>query len=331
MTARSFMKNKKHKILVITTGGTLASVSTGEGLRPELGSFNIFQQISQFASFFELNFLELFSMDSSNMKPKHWKMLAEKIAENITSYDGIVVIHGTDTMAYTASALSYMLCGLPIPVVLTGSQLSIENPMADAVENCRSAIHMAASGVPGVFLAFDRKIFLGTQVSKVRTISFDAFDSINARCVAKINSKGLAFTDDRVFSAQEPFSLKEDLCEKIALIKFFPGMDLGIFDYYDEKRYAGIYIEAFGIGCLPMGDGLVKEKIEALMAHGTTILVGTQCLHEGANLSIYETGRLIQELGVLSAHEMTTEAAVTKLMWVLGQTSDPEKIRKYFE
>jgi len=323
----------KKKILIITTGGTLASTAGKEGLEPQLNSKDILNRIDGITAHFEAEFLELFSMDSSNMQPEEWKLLAETIYEEYLKYDGIVVIHGTDTMAYTSSALSYMLRNIPIPIVLTGSQLSIANPLADAVENCRSAIHMAGSGVPGIFVAFNRKIILGCRASKLRTVSFDAFESINRDNVAVINSNGLEFTSalSDIPRNEEPCVLRTKVSDKVFLLKLIPGTNPDIFDIIVQMGYKGIYIEAFGIGCIPFLNRDLTEKIKKAVDHGITVLVGTQCLYDGSNLEIYQAGRKILGLGVISAGNMTSEAAVTKLMWVLGQTGDREEIRKYFE
>lgn len=179
------------KILIITTGGTLACASTEEGLIPSLSGREIISSLSEITRDFKVTFLDLFSLDSTNVGQQEWIKIAEKIHEEKDNYAGVVVIHGTDTMAYTASTLSFMMQGIPIPVVFTGSQLSILNPVADATENCRCAIHMAGSGIPGIFLAFNRKVILGVRASKVRTVSFDAFESINYPNIAEINSNGL--------------------------------------------------------------------------------------------------------------------------------------------
>jgi L-asparaginase len=323
----------KKKILIITTGGTLASTAGKEGLEPQLNSKDILNRIDGITAHFEVEFLELFSMDSSNMQPEEWKLLAETIYEEYLRYDGIVVIHGTDTMAYTSSALSFMLRNIPIPVVLTGSQLSIANPLADAVENCRSAIHMAGSGVPGIFVAFNRKIILGCRASKLRTVSFDAFESINKDNVAVINSNGLEFTSalSTIQRQENPCTLKTDVSDKVFLLKLIPGTNPDIFDMIVQMGYKGIYIEAFGIGCIPFLNRDLTEKIKKAIDNGVTVLVGTQCLYDGSNLEIYQAGQKILGLGVVSAGNMTSEAAVTKLMWVLGQTQDREEIKKNFE
>lgn len=179
------------KLLIINTGGTFSSVESERGLKPGLSSRELLEAMRLVAGGIELEMEDLFLVDSANIFPDDWRRLAERIYEAAAGYQGIVVIHGTDTMAYTASMLSFMLQNVPIPVVLTGSQLSISHPVADAMENCRCAVHMAAGGHGGVFLAFNRKVMLGVRASKVRTMSFDAFESINYPDVAQISSLGL--------------------------------------------------------------------------------------------------------------------------------------------
>lgn len=320
----------KKKILIITTGGTLASSKGEEGLQPELNSTEIFAGMEGIMNYYEVEFLDFMSIDSSNMQPENWKKMAKVIYDAAERYQGMVVIHGTDTMAYTASMLSFMLQNIPIPVVLTGSQLSILNPIADAVENCRCAINMAGSGVPGIFVAFNRKIMLGTRASKVRTISFDAFESINYPYVGVINSNGLDINKYAVKNFRRTFRLQNSICTDVFLLKLIPGTKPEIFETLFQMGYRGIVIEAFGIGGLPFqGRGLV-EAIRAILEKGMTIVVGSQCLYEGSNLSIYQTGQKVLKQGVLPCNDMTMEAAVTKLMWVLGQTVHKKEIEKLF-
>ncbi len=319
----------KKKILIITTGGTLASAKSKEGLVPELNSTEIFSGMKGIMNHFEVDFLELFSLDSSNMQPEEWQMIAKTVYENCGKYDGMVIIHGTDTMAYTASAISFMLQNIPIPVVLTGSQLSILNPIADAVENCRCAINMAGSEVPGVFVAFNRKVMLGTRASKVRTISFDAFESINYPYVGVVNSNGLDISNYRQEEEKE-FQLQDKLCKEVFLLKLIPGTNPAIFEALYQMGYKGVVVEAFGIGGIHFKKRDLAEAIGNVIEKGMTVVVGTQCLYEGSNLSVYQTGQVILKQGAIAAHDMTAEAAITKLMWVLGQTEDREEIKRYF-
>ncbi len=321
----------KSKVLIINTGGTLSAVARQHGLTPGLTTDSMLQELHIVAGEAVLTTLDYASVDSANIFPEDWAGLAGLISERRDRYDGIVVIHGTDTLAYTSSMLSYMLRNIKIPVVLTGSQLSISDPVADALENLRCAIYMAQSRCPGVFVAFNRKVILGCRASKVRSLSFDAFDSINCGNVAQISSIGMKI-DRHVLPARSgAFRLQDAFCQEVAVLKLFPGMHREVLSMYAEKGYKAFYIEAFGLGGMPYIRHDFIGEIGRLTREGITVLVGTQCRYEGSSLSVYETGRRALEAGVLQAYDMTMEAAVTKLMWVLGQTSDPEEIRDYFQ
>lgn len=314
------------KILMITTGGTLASSHGDNGLEPELSSSDILNKISGLTEGFTVDQEEMFKLDSSNMQPENWSEIAQRIYDVRKNYDGIVIIHGTDTLAYTASALSFALQGIEIPVVLTGSQVSIENPIADATENCRAALHMAASGCPGVFVAFNRKIMMGTRASKVRSRSFDAFESINYPYAARINSNGLEVNPAAWRKHNTRCILRKKFCTDVYLLKLFPGISPDIFKHLKMMGVKGVYIEAFGIGGLPFKGRDLSEAIGQAVEEGMIVAVGSQCTYEGSDFSVYEVGRQALAKGVIETGNMTTEAAVTKLMWVLGQYSDPIEI-----
>lgn len=321
----------RKRILIINTGGTLSSVNSEQGLSPGLTSREILEELRMVSKNLELETEDFCSLDSANIFPDDWAALAVRIGQVYLEHDGIVIIHGTDTLAYTASMLSFMLQNIPIPVVITGSQLSISHPVADAMENCRCAIHMAASGYPGVFAAFNRKVMLGCRTSKVRSMSFDAFDSTNYPNAAQISALGLHIRKEVLPQKKGVFRVQPEYSDRVFLLKLYPGIDPSIIGLLKERGYRGIYIEGFGLGGMPFLKHDFASAVRAAVEDGMTVLAGSQCPYEGSNLSVYETGIQALKGGVLQAYDMTAEAAVTKLMWVLGQTERPEEIRDYFQ
>ena len=314
----------------MNTGGTLASVAKEHGLTPGLTTESMERELHIVAGEAQLTMQEFSSLDSANIFPEDWARLAQEISRQRVFFDGIVVIHGTDTLAYTSSMLSFMLQNIGIPVVITGSQLSISNPVADAMENLRCAIYMAQSGCAGVFVAFNRKVMLGCRASKVRSLSFDAFDSINCENVAEISSIGMKINERMLPEKRGVFRLQDSYCADVAVIKLFPGIHREVLRMYAESGYRAFYIEAFGLGGMPFLRHDFISEIGSLIGQGATFLVGTQCRFEGSSLEVYETGRRALEAGAIQSYDMTSEAAITKLMWVLGQTKDPQEIREYF-
>ncbi len=318
------------RILIINTGGTLSSVNSRKGLIPGMRSGEMLEELQMVSRNLELETEDFCSVDSANIFPEDWAALARRIGQASSEYQGIVVIHGTDTLAYTASMMCFMLQNISVPVVVTGSQLSIAHPVADALENCRCAIHMAASGCPGVFVAFNRKVILGCRASKVRTMSFDAFESINYPYVGEISSLGLHIRKENLLKKRGIFRPQPAYSNKVFLLKLYPGISPGILGYLQEEGCRGVYIEGFGLGGMPFLKNDFISAVHDAVSNGMVILAGSQCRYEGSNLSVYETGLRALEAGALQAYDMTAEAAMTKLMWVLGQTEDTREIREYF-
>ena len=320
------MAQKKH-ILLLTTGGTIASTPVGDGLAPQ-NSGIMEGYIDQLRAYYDISIRDVMCLDSSNIRPENWQQIARHIFDAGADYDGIVVSHGTDTMAYTASAVTFMLPGVPVPVVFTGSQVPLPEALSDGPDNLRTAFAMAASGRPGVFLAFDRRVMRGCRAVKVRASGFNAFESINAHYVGTVSSRGLELME-YVRHNRKP-ELKDAICKDVFLLKLTPGLRPEIFDMLVKMGYRGIVVEAFGLGGVNvLGQGLTG--IQRAVEQGVSVVVTTQCLYDSSDLRVYQVGNQLLELGVIQGRDMTSEAAMTKLMWGLGQGMSTDEIRKLFE
>ena len=319
----------KKKILLLTTGGTIACTPGGEGLEPRKADI-MERELERLRSFYEITVKDIICLDSSNITPEEWQLIARSIFEAREDSDGIVVSHGTDTMAYTASAVSFMLPNIDLPVVFTGSQLPLTDMLSDGPANLRTAFAMAASGARGVFLAFDRKVMLGCRAVKVRASGFSAFESVNARYAAQVSNLGLV-VDSQVLPKEtgEP-RLCPEISQNVFLLKLTPGLNPSIFEMLAAMGYRGIVIEAFGLGgvnVLHKGLRGIRRAVE----DGISVVVTTQCLYDSANLEVYQVGNKLLELGVIQGRDMTSEAAMTKLMWAIGQGMSQTEIGALFQ
>jgi len=318
----------KKKILLLTTGGTIASKPGGEGLEPHRSEV-MDRELEQLRTYYDITVQDIMCLDSSNMRPEEWETIARSVFESRGTCDGIVISHGTDTMAYTASALTYMLPNIDLPVVFTGSQLPLADMLSDGPDNLRTAFAMAASGHPGVFLAFDRKVMLGCRAVKVRASGFSAFESVNAKYAALVSNRGLVVNEAILPKPTGPAQLKTQVSKNVFLLKLTPGLNPAVFDMLAAMGYKGIVVEAFGLGGVNvLHKGL--RGIHRAVEDGISVVITTQCLYDSANLEVYQVGNKLLELGVIQGRDMTSEAAMTKLMWAIGQGLEPEEITALF-
>ena len=315
------------KVLLIGTGGTIASEVGSSGLAPELTTEDLLSHIPAISGICEVECIQLLSLDSTNMQPRHWLMMAACIKEHYEEYDGFVLTHGTDTMAYTAAALSYLVQESPKPIILTGAQKPIGFDSTDSKINLLDAFRCAAEDLPGVSIVFNNKVIPGTRAKKTRSKSFQAFSSINYPYLGVLRDGTLL----RYIRPEcgERAVFYDTLNTKVALLKLTPGATREMADFLLERNDA-LIIESFGVGGLPEEGGFY-ECLEQWMEQGRIVVLTTQVENEGSDLGVYHVGyRLKRDLRVLEAYDMTTEAVVAKLMWLLGQTRDRQEIERRF-
>ena len=305
------------KILLLATGGTIASRETEHGLRPTLSAGDMRAAIGAKGGVIEV--MDLLSIDSTNIAPTHWQTVARRVADVRTDYDGFIVTHGTDTMAYTAAALYYMLENIDRPVVLTGSQRPLGRDGSDAEQNLRLAYEAACSDFAGVCVAFGGRLIHGNAAKKMYSLADDAFRSI-----------GRAEVDLSAPSAPSaPFRLHDALDERVAVIRLYPGMKPITIDAHIASGYRGIILEGYGLGSVP-GDDAEESFLPSLdraRTRACTVVLTTQCIYDGADITRYEVGVRAAELGALSGGTLPIEALYVRLMQRLAETPEGETVK----
>ena len=311
--------NKK-KILFITTGGTIASVRTPQGLRPVLSSEELLAHMPALAQLCQPDTLALCSIDSTDMSPALWLDMARAIEQNYNRYDGFILCHGTDTLAYTAAALSYLVQNAGKPIILTGAQQPISGEITDAKKNLWDSVLCALDpGSRGVMVVFGGFVIAGTRAKKNKTISYDAFASVNFPHLSQVQGDRLVRYIETPPPAG-PVQFSHGLDDKVFLLKLTPGMGPGLLGEI-FRLYDCVIVESFGAGGLPQS--LMEGFARCLGRYEETrkvLILTTQVTYEGSDAGIYEVGRRVKDrFDFLEAHDMTIEAAVTKSMWLLSQ------------
>ena len=342
----------KH-ILLIATGGTIASAEDGNGLSPALTGEELARSVPEIEGLCELDIVQPMNIDSTNMRPADWLRIAEVIRENYDAHDGFVVLHGTDTMSYTAAALSYLIQDSPKPIVLTGSQQPMGNPFTDAKINLyQSLVYAVSDRSRDVSIVFGGYAIAGTRARKQRTMSFNAFNSINYPVLAYLRQDKIICSGSAAVSAgpaecdctgggaaraadgtlDEP-RVYTALNRRVCALQLTPGLTPDIFRLL-KPDYDAVILETFGMGGVPErgADGAsYQEAIFDWVDSGRTVVMTTQVPEEGLDLGVYEVGRAYAEHpGILKGGDMTTEALVAKTMWALGQTRDADELQRLF-
>lgn len=321
------------RILMLATGGTIATLDSGHGLSPAITSEEILSHVPAVGELCQVDAVQLMNLDSTSIGPGHWLKIAGAVRERYDEYDGFVITHGTDTMAYTAAALSYLIQDSPKPIVITGSQKSIALNDTDARRNLyNSFLYAVDRDSHDVSLVFDGRVILGTRARKERSKSFNAFSSVDyperavirdGRLIRYLAPQPYAYGAEPVFY--------DKLEEKVLLLTLIPGMGAEALELLRDS-YRAVILQSFGVGGLPEGgNGPLAQAIEEWLAAGKTIVMMTQVPYEGSDMAVYEVGQQVKErFQLMEAYNMTLEAATAKLMWVLGQTGDPREIRELF-
>jgi len=328
----------KH-ILILTTGGTIASVQSPDGLVPGITSEQLLGYLPQIGADIDIDIKELFHIDSTDMTAGHWLKIVEAVKKNYDDYDGFVICHGTDTMANTAAVLSYMIQNSRKPIVLTGAQKPIGFEITDAKSNLQDSILYAAdSASRGVQIVFAGNVIAGTRAKKVRSTSFSAFTSINLPIIAAIsNGRIIRFLNDPAFvnapdATDQRVVFYDSINTNVFLLKLTPSMSPELIPEI-FRLYDGIVIESFGAGGIPASiKQTLFNELSKFKPEEKVLAMTTQVTYEGSHLESYEVGRrLTGSFEILEGRDMTLEAIVAKLMWILADRGQSwEGLQKRF-
>jgi len=329
------------KVVIMSTGGTIASrvdYRTG-AVRSALSASDLYGVVPELASIAQVDTQILFSLYSENIMQKHWTEIASTAARHIgQGANGIIIAHGTDTMAYTAAALSFALQNLPVPVILVGAQRSSDRPSSDAATNLISAAKAAAQGpfaeivvamhetVADASIIFNR----GTKVRKCHTSRRDTFRPVNASPIARATEQELVMltSEYKERDTTRKLVLKPEFSNKVALVKFYPGLDPSVIDWYAERDVKGILLEGTGLGHVSK---TCFDAIRNAINHNVLVALASQCIWGRVNMNVYDTGRDLLSMGVVPTDDMFPETALVKLMWVFGQTKDTEEAKRLLQ
>jgi len=321
------------KILLISTGGTISCGDDSQGLSPKLTFDELLSRVPVKKEDVIIDGLQLMNIDSGNFIPQHCLDITLQIEKKYHEYDGFLVTHGTDTLAYTSAALSYLIQNSKKPIVVTGSQRPIEAKGTDAINNLSKSIAFACTcaneNIGGVFVVFNNRAIIGTQARKIKTKGDDAFISLNRHDAARFLDGKIEFDSSFLDSFEKnakTIKFYHNLNTNVHVIKMFPGLNTKAFKYM-LTIYDAVVIEAYGTGSIPFEFGDAIDEFNNQNDDDCIILVVSQVMYEGTNMNLYEISkRILRHKNVIEGRLMSTESAVTKLMWALAHCSTEENV-----
>ncbi|MCX6553703.1 MAG: asparaginase [Candidatus Aminicenantes bacterium] len=320
----------KKKILLIHSGGTIGMTRDGQDgvLRPDRFYASLLKVIPEISTIADIEVEIPFVLDSAELNFQHWQKLAAIVKDHLPESDGVVITHGTDTLAYTASALSYMLQNIPIPVILTGAQRPMDELRSDARNNLINAVELATADIPEVAVFFDYKLMRGNRTSKNHVNFFDAFVSRNYPLLAEVGVN-IEIYRANLLHPGGPFQVRERFDNSLAVLKLFPGCNS---DYFQPgPAIRAILLIAFGAGTIPLQSGNLPVRIAEWLAAGKAVVLASEARGGKIEPRLYESGQRLLAMGVVSAGDMTFEATATKLMFLLGQHDRTEALLNDFQ
>lgn len=320
------------KILLLQTGGTIAMHFDHEAGRAgdQKWSDVLYKEIPELEKIASLQVKNVFFEDSSDINQSHWIQLIQLLADHVNRFDGFVILHGTDTMAYTASALSFALRNFPKPVIMTGSQVPMSNIRSDARRNLVNAVELATSNLKEIAICFNDHLFRGNRSTKMNINAFDAFISPNYPPIAEIGVQ-IKLSELAIQTRDKKFECNPAFDPSVHVIRLFPNLNPVMLDCLNLERTKAVIIEAFGIGNIPSrGEYSLIPFIEKCIEHDCHVIINSQAPYDSVDLSVYSSGQILQTLGALSAGDMTMEASITKTMHLLGLNCSKNEFKTLF-
>lgn len=322
--------DKRPKVLIVTTGGTITMLrGPNNCLYACEDAGKLLERVPELSQIADIDILPLANIDSSNLVPDLWLEISKAIFKRIREYDGFVVTHGTDTLCYTSSALSFIMQELNKPVVITGSQVPLEEIGSDGRSNLINAVRVAISDLAEVAVVFGSLIIRGTRAKKTSVFDMQAFVSVNDVPLGTIGLS-IKFSEFAKCRSRKKPLLLPYLNQNVAMMPVYPGIKPEIIDYL-AKNHDGIVIEGYGAGNIPTGEKSLIPSISSAIQKNIPVVVCTQCIVGSTEMELYQVGRAALDVGAIPAMDMTPEATLVKLMWVLAQTNDISTIESMMQ